>query len=277
MTNSPLKKFVLTPLVISGAVFAALASPLSVIGSNTVTIYFQKEPLFQGKLREISTPYLLLAAALSGGAGIASIAINGWKISSTKSSQAQAQVLELVQNLKEKEAQLEALQISETRIEEAGLSDYVNLGTLQSESVSEKPLPVHQEVTPQEELKPPTIPPEVPTRIEPLIITTQPAEALPITPYQITVQVAAYQFSCVHTFVGYSQMKATLKKSQITTASESRDVEILHTQLQQMMNQISSLQSTLSTHTNTVTPKTQVYSPIHGGGGANWRLLQVIK
>lgn len=277
MTNSPLKKFVLTPLVISGAVFAVLASPLSVVGSNTVTIYFQKEPLFQGKLREISTPYLLLAAALSGGAGIASIAINGWKLSSKKSSQAQAQVLELVQNLKEKEAQLEALQISETRIEEAGLTAYVNEGTLQNEPVSEQPLPVHQEVTHQEELKPPTIPLEVPTRIEPLIITTQPTEALPVTPYQITVQVAAYQFSCVHTFVGYSQMKATLKKSQIATASDSRDVEVLHTQLQQMMNQISSLQSTLSTHTNTVTPKTQVHSPIQGGGGANWRLLQVIK
>lgn len=277
MTNSPLKKFVLTPLVISAAVFAALASPLFVVGSNTVTIYFQKEPLFQGKLREISTPYLLLAAALSGGAGIASIAINGWQLSSKKSSQAQAQVLELVQNLKDKEAQLEALQISETRLEEAGLSDYVNEGILQRESVSEELLPVHQEVAYREELKPPTVHLEVPARIEPLIITTQPAEALPITPYQVTVQVAAYQFSCVHTFLGYSQMKATLKKSQIATASESRDVETLHTQLQQMMTQISSLQSTLSTHGNTATSKTQAYSPTQAGGGANWRLLQVIK
>lgn len=275
MTNSPLKKFVLTPLVISAGVFAALASPLFVVGSNTVTIYFQKEPLFQGKLREISTPYLLLAAALSGGAGMASIAINGWQLSSKKSSQAQAQVLQLVQNLKDKEAQLEALQISETRIEKAGLSDYVNEAASQGESVREEPLLVNQEVTPQEELKPPTVS-QIPAS-GPLIITTQPAEALPTTPYQVTVQVAAYQFSCVHTFVGYSQMKATLKKSQIATASESRNVETLHTQLQQMMTQISSLQTTLSTHGNTITPKTQAYSPTQGGGGANWRLLQVIK
>lgn len=277
MTNSPLKKFVLTPLVISAAVFVALASPLSVIGSNTVTIYFQKEPLFQGKLREISTPYLLLAAALSGGAGMASIAITGWQLSSKKSSQAQAQVLELVQNLKDKEAQLEALKVSETRLEDAGLSDYVNEETSENEYVSEEPLQVNEEVVHQEELETPTVHLEVPTRIEPLVITTQPIEALPITPYQVTVQVAAYQFSCVHTFLGYSQMKATLKKSQIVTASESHDVETLHTQLQQMMAQISSLQTTLSNHGNTVTPKTQAYSHTQGGGGANWRLLQVIK
>ena len=58
MSSSPLKKFVLTPVVLSATVFAALTLPLGVLGSKPVTINLQQEQVFQGQLRDVATPYL---------------------------------------------------------------------------------------------------------------------------------------------------------------------------------------------------------------------------
>jgi hypothetical protein len=69
MSGSPLKKFVLTPVVVSAAVFAAMTLPLAIFGSKPVTIQLQQEPVFQGQLRDVATPYLGLATALSLGGG----------------------------------------------------------------------------------------------------------------------------------------------------------------------------------------------------------------
>src|SRR3712207_3688813 len=108
MSGSPLKKFVVTPVVISAAVFGALTLPLALLGSKPVTIQLQGEPVFYGQLRDVATPYLGLASAISLGAGIASVAVSGWRSSTRKSSQAEAQLSNLAQHLKEKEAELEA-------------------------------------------------------------------------------------------------------------------------------------------------------------------------
>jgi len=58
MTGSPLKKFILTPALLSAAVFATLTLPLAVFGSKPVTIQLQQEPVFQGQLRDVATPFL---------------------------------------------------------------------------------------------------------------------------------------------------------------------------------------------------------------------------
>ena len=67
MTTSPLKKFVLAPVVLSAAVFSVLTLPLAVFVSQPVTIQLQEEPVFSGQLRDVATPYLGLASALSLG------------------------------------------------------------------------------------------------------------------------------------------------------------------------------------------------------------------
>src|SRR5919202_335519 len=120
MPVSSLKKLVLPPVVLSAAVFAVLTVPLAVLGSKPVTIQFQEEPIFHGQLRDVATPYLGLASALSLGAGLASVAITGWQSSTRKSSQVEAKLSDLAQNLREKEAQLEALILSESRMEASG-------------------------------------------------------------------------------------------------------------------------------------------------------------
>lgn len=126
MSSSPLKKFVLTPVVLSATVFAALTLPLAVLGSKPVTIKLQQEQVFQGQLRDVATPYLGLASVLSLGAGLASVAITGWRLSTRKSSQVEAQLSAIAQNLQEKEAQLEALKLSQSRLEVSGLSKFID-------------------------------------------------------------------------------------------------------------------------------------------------------
>jgi hypothetical protein len=91
-----------------------------------VAIQLQQEQVFQGQLRDVATPYLGLATVLSFGAGLASVAVTGWRMSTRKSSLVEAQLSDLEQNLKEKEAQLEALNVSEPRLEASGLSAFVD-------------------------------------------------------------------------------------------------------------------------------------------------------
>lgn len=241
MSGSPLKKFVLTPVVVSAAVFAAMTLPLAIFGSKPVTIQLQQEPVFQGQLRDVATPYLGLATALSLGAGVASIAVTGWRISTRKSSQAEAQLLDLTQNLKQKEELLEALQLSESRLEASGLSAFVD-----------------EEVPLQQALQPPVTSQSANPVLEPLVITAQPIEAQPVAVSGVTVQAAAAKFACAQNFLGYAQAKTTVKPIPQETSLASLEVEQLHTQLQQIMAQMASVQTALSATQSAVTSSAQV-------------------
>ncbi len=131
MSRSPLLKFVLAPAVLSAAVFATLTLPLAVLGSKPVSIELQEEPVFHGQLRDVAAPYLGLVSALSLGAGVASIAVIGWRQSIRKSAQTEEQLLDLVQSLKEKEELLEALKLSQPQLESAGLTTFLDEGAIQ--------------------------------------------------------------------------------------------------------------------------------------------------
>jgi len=241
MSGSPLKKFVLTPVVVSAAVFAAMTLPLAIFGSKPVTIQLQQEPVFQGQLRDVATPYLGLATALSLGAGVASIAVTGWRISTRKSSQAEAQLLDLTQNLKQKEELLEALQLSESRREASGLSAFVD-----------------EEVPLQQALQPPVTSQSTNPVLEPLVITAQPIEAQPVAVSGVTVQAAAAKFACAQNFLGYAQAKTLVQPIPQETSLASLEVEQLHTQLQQIMAQMASVQTALSATQSAVTSSAQV-------------------
>ncbi len=241
MSGSPLKKFVLTPVVVSAAVFAAMTLPLAIFGSKPVTIQLQQEPVFQGQLRDVATPYLGLATALSLGAGVASIAVTGWRISTRKSSQAEAQLLDLTQNLKQKEELLEALQLSESRLEASGLSAFVD-----------------EEVPLQQALQPPVTSQSANPVLEPLVITAQPIEAQPVAVSGVTVQAAAAKFACAQNFLGYAQAKTLVQPIPQETSLASLEVEQLHTQLQQIMAQMASVQTALSATQSAVTSSAQV-------------------
>ena len=120
-----IKKILLQAFVIPGTVFCAATIPLAVWGSERVAIEFQEERVFTGQLREIASPYLALATAVSIGAGLAGVATAGWQQSHKKSASAEQELSALRQALKEKEIELENLKVSDSRLTAFGLSSFL--------------------------------------------------------------------------------------------------------------------------------------------------------
>lgn len=261
---APLKKLVLTPVLVSAAVFATLSLPLAFLGKTPITIQLQEEPTFNGQLKDIAAPYLGLASLLSLGAGCASVAITGWRSSTRKSSQVEAQLSNLAQSLREKEAQLEALKLSESQIEAAGLSAFLDEPRLEST----KP-PVVDSIEPQAQnsTKPHVVGSiEAPPPIEALVITAQPFAAQPIAQspqLSRTVQGVSGMFSNAQPFLGYARTRAKVvsqpapKVTQLAPLDVSLDVQELHTKLEQIRAQMTTLQSAIASSTPSASIDTQ--------------------
>ncbi|MFB8787353.1 MAG: hypothetical protein U7123_00490 [Potamolinea sp.] len=241
MSGSPLKHFVLTPVLLSAAVFATLSLPLAILGKQQVRIQLQSEPVYQGQLRDVATPYLALASVISLGAGVASIALTGWRSSTRKSSEVEAQLSTLAQNLQEREAQLESLQLSQERLEASGLSAFVD-EELPLEPISEKLAPSL---------------PEVPmvVEVEHLVITEQPfvVQAQTLVTNGPTVQAAAAKFVSAQMFLGYAQRKDTVNTAPNTPELAPAEVDKLYAQLQEIKAQMASMQQLISATKSTVT------------------------
>jgi hypothetical protein len=200
MTTSLLQKFVLTPVLLSAAVFATLSVPLALFGKQPVTIQLQEEPVFSGQLRDISSPYLGMAAVLSLGAGFATVAVAGWQRSTSKSSLVEAQLLDLAKHIQQRETQLEALKLSDFQLENSGLKAFVD----------ELPIEVSNIASVS----------QAKSFVDPLIITTQGFQSQVALPDQAT-----------ENFLNKAQAKPILSVKSLAP----KEVEELHTQLQQIM------------------------------------------
>lgn len=232
MSGSPLKKFILTPAIISASIFATLTLPLAVLGNKPVTIKLHQDSVFYGQLRDVATPYLGLASAISLGAGVASVAVAGWQQSKRKSEEIEAQLSGLAQHLEEKEAQLQALKLSESRLESSGLKAFLD------------------EEVPLDSTEPTTISSSSPIKlpeVEELVITPPALEPqVVVSPAVVTVQEKAAKFACAQTFLGYARSRATEKPTTNVAELTQTEVEQLHAQLQQIMAQMASVQKALS-------------------------------
>lgn len=246
MTLNLLKKFVLPPVFISAAVFSVLALPLAIMGSKTVVIQLQEEPVFSGQLRDIATPYLGLASVLSAGAGVTTVTVTGWRQSASKSAQVEKQLSSLQQYLQKKEELLEELRLSESQLEVCGLSDFVNNneseGSLTASAAMEVPQPVVVETPVQ--------------IVEPLV-------AQPAQPRQVTAQSSASLFSSAQDFLAYVQANPLCKEPTATASSEGdatapapakSQFEELQSQLKQLTAQMETLQNSLQIKPEAVTP-----------------------
>jgi len=120
-----MKDSLLPAALISCATFSCLTLPLAAYGSKTITIDFQKEQIFAGKLRDIATPYLGIAAAVSLGAGAAGLSMREWSSSSKRSSQIKNQLTQLKSELQLKEKQIEELQLTDSFLETSGLNNFL--------------------------------------------------------------------------------------------------------------------------------------------------------
>lgn len=131
-----IKKFLLQAFVIPGTVFCASTIPLAILGSEQVVIEFQDEPIFAGQLREIASPYLVFATAISIGAGLAAVATTGWRQSHQKYALVEQELSTLQQALKEKEIELENIKLSDSRLAAFGLSSFLEDDIEESSAVS---------------------------------------------------------------------------------------------------------------------------------------------
>lgn len=272
MSTSPLKKFVLTPALISASVFAALSLPLAVLGSKPITIQLQQETVFYGKLRDVAIPYLGFIGTISVGAGVASVAIAGWQQTKRKSEEIEADLSALAQELKQKEAQLEALKLSEARLEASGLKAFLD------EDVPSKPDRVHQS-SQHPELKA-FLDEDVPSEPQQLALppssNAQPVvevvEDFVMTPHTFkhraatspaTEHTLTTKFAYAQTILGYAQIKATPQppigaSEQPMSGLPNKEMEQLQTQLQEMKAQMALLQEFLGATARTSKPEVNV-------------------
>jgi hypothetical protein len=229
MSGSTLKKFILTPVLISASIFAALTLPLGLFGNQQVTIKMQGETTYDGKLRDVATPYLGFAGLFSLGAGIVSVAIAGWQHSSRKSEAVEAQLSGLAQHLQEKEAQLEALKLSESRLEASGLKAFLDEEDLIEAS---EPMPVTNS--------------SLPLVVEEYIMPPPAIEVQVIPPVKAVVPATTAKFACAQSFLGYAHGKAAPKPMPPISTPSYQDMEQLQSQLQHLMIQMASMQAALA-------------------------------
>lgn len=262
MSITTVKKFVLTPIVVSAGVFFALTLPLNVFGSKPVTIQLQKEPLFFGQLKDFAPQYLAVTGLISLGAGIFSLSMTGWEHSSRKSAQVKEKISDLEQHIQEKQELLEALQQKQfcseaTHSNEASEAEIIPQTTPVCE-LEEQATSVSFQQAAEEQSYSPTFT-SISAVVEPLVITPYPIEPEPAVMDQVNVQEAAAKFASAQTFLGYTQVKdsapqpSVVEESPITTSPSE---EIDH-QLQQIMEQVSSLQQALRSNVRTANVKEQ--------------------
>lgn len=256
MSITTVKKFVLTPIVLSAGVFCVLTLPLNLFGSKPVTIQVQKEPLFFGQLKDFAPQYLAVTGILSFGTGFITLAMIGWQHSSRNSVQVKEKISNLERNLKEKQKLLEAIHRTQMGLEAA------NSNEASEAQVIQQPTPVreldvqttsfsfHEDVEKQSNSPSFT---SISAAVEPVAITTQPIEPQPVVPEQVKVQAAAAKFTSAQTFLGYTQVKDSVQPSPVESSLIATSAaEELDNKLQQIMEQVSSLQQTLRSNVQTV-------------------------
>ena len=154
--------------------------PLVAFGSQPLQVEFQKEPIFEGTLKDVASPYLGVAALASLGVGAVSLSINEWRKSSQKQATAQAAVSQLQQELKQKETQLEELQLSDTLLKANGYYGFLEPEFSPASVVVEETAPA-----PEVRLVPPNLPGEAVSASRPVAKPSMPAmspisEAVPV-------------------------------------------------------------------------------------------------
>lgn len=268
MSIATVKKFVVTPIVVSAGVFCVLTLPLNLFGSKPVAIQLQKEPLFFGQVKEFAPPYLAVTGLISLGTGIITVSMIGWQHSARKSSQVKEQISDLEQHLQEKQEMLEALRLKQFCSEAASSTDVSEVEVIpQSAPVAELDVQV-QSLSSHQAAEEPSYSPgfsSISSVVEPLVFTPHPIEPQPVVLDGVKVQEAAAKFASAQAFLGYTQVKDSVPQPtlmQPTPITTSETEEINH-QLQQIMEQVSSLQQALRSNVQTVNVDKQPTSQQH--------------
>jgi hypothetical protein len=237
-----LSRCFLSSALLAGVVFSAATLPLTALGSKSVTIQLEEEPVFIGQVKEIAGPYLGLATAISLGAGVVSLATAGWRQSSRKVSLAEEQMSTLKQQLTENMALIESLKYSEARLEASGLEFFLKdeEDHRDHQSVPATGAPVHYTVvgsSGQNELALQTLPEQHQMVVEPAQALTDSQD----TVTQRTKIQAATALASAQAFMGFA--RPTLPEETAATAQPVAEQPENSTQLDELLNHLKQVMS----------------------------------
>ena len=106
------RKLVLSSVITCGAVFALMTAPLAIMGDQQVGIRIEEESFLNGRLRDVSPPYIVAA-------------LMGWKQSNRNSFNYQEKLAQLKEDLQLKEKLLEKFKFSDSNLQSSGLDSYL--------------------------------------------------------------------------------------------------------------------------------------------------------
>lgn len=157
----------LSSALLAGAVFSITALPLTTLGPKPVTIQLEGRPVFVGQLRELAAPYLALATGVSLGVGAISLAVSSWRHAAHKLERSEAEISALKQQVSEKDALIERLRFSDTKLYAHGLGQFLQAEeTIALRSVSapvSAPASISETISePELPSKPPAVPYTIP-------------------------------------------------------------------------------------------------------------------
>jgi hypothetical protein len=181
----------------------------------------------------------------------------GWRQSSLKSVQFEKQLAGLQQHLKEKEELLEELKLTESRLETSGLSMFLDAE------------PQNRDTTQHLSAKKTAIEAE-PLLVEtPIQVVTQPVEVLRTNISEQTVEpnrkARTAAFQSAQNFLSFERAIGRDPAAIATTASTPASLPVgeLQSQIEQLMAQISTLQNSLQTTSQSDTPDAVRVNPRH--------------
>ncbi len=118
-------KHLVPATIATSTIFIIFTAPLALFGSQPIDVQLQGEHIFEGQLKQVAAPYCGLAGLLSLGAGLASLAVTGWRQAARESEECEQQLAEIERQLKQKESLLQEALLSKEYLEQSGLSAFL--------------------------------------------------------------------------------------------------------------------------------------------------------
>ncbi len=255
-------KFVLPSLFASGAVFTALSLPLVVYGSERVDLPLTDSIAVSGVVRDFTAPYLGLSGLISLAIGAAGLTLTGVGHSKKQAATLAQQYSESQQALKGREAEIQAILMSDKGIAHSGLGFFLDDVTTLVHPTATQPTvsataiaTTLAETTSVAAVSVPVIALAPTAALQPMnfSINSTISGIQPVKVPQVTVQTSISPMPAAHGFLGFMRSGQSIPSAAIAWLEEAEptsqavQLQDLQSQLQGLMVQIEQLQSSLQT------------------------------
>ena len=267
-------KVVLPSLFVSGAVFAVLAAPLAVYGTEKVDVQISKSIGITGAtVQDFTAPYLGLSGLASLALGTATATMIGVGASKKQAQLVEQQYMDAQANFQNRERQLQDALLSESSLTRSGLRFFLDEEVSPIQMVPPE-VATHLQVATSQQVAQVQIAPSfaqavVPVSIaapQPMFVATAPiaqgfivmnSSNLAVQPVKVpraTAQAATSPMNAAHGFLSFARLGQPVPPAAIAWAEETAErqsatqqLDVLQLQLQGLMVQIEQIQMSLKT------------------------------